>query len=163
MTEERYFEQLYKRVWDADYQNYSALLRQLYETEFRYSLKRDGNRAADGVDLRRRYRFYSDKPCNVLEMMIALAVRCEESVMTNSGFGDRTSRWFWLMITNLGLWTMTDEFYNRQRVRDILDIFMDRRYAPNGEGGLFALPYCGKDLRDVDIWYQAMWYFAEIE
>ena len=68
--------------------SYRKLLTHLHEVEFTYTLPMDGNRAEDGIDLRYRFGYendYSepmiasgldDRPCSVLEMMIALSMRC---------------------------------------------------------------------------------------
>ena len=111
----------------------------------------DANREEDGIDL--RYRFitevgipknyqevyaYLDGPCSVLEMMIALAIRCEESIMDDPDIGDRTSEWFWLMMKNLGLDYMSDRKFDRDIAEEKISIFLDRRYKRNGEGGLFV-------------------------
>lgn len=78
--------------------------------------------------------------------------------MDDPRFGDRTSHWFWGMVINLGLGSMTDELYNRRTVDESIDILLERRYEPNGEGGLFKVRNCKYDLRDVEIWYQLCWY-----
>ena len=74
----------------------------------------DGNRAEDGIDLRYRFgheqhysdamvaSFLDDRPCSVLEMMIALSIRCEEHIMDDPDVGNRTGQWFWSMIASLG-------------------------------------------------------------
>lgn len=140
----------------------------LHNTEFRYSILLDKNRAADGVDLRHRFllrKGYSttdeeflNAPCSILEMMVALALRCEESIMEDPEKGDRTAQWFWGMIKNLGLGAMMDDLYDHKKVVDIINRFLDREYAPNGRGGLFTVMNCDQDLRDVEIWYQLCWY-----
>lgn len=131
----------------------------------------DANRADDGIQLRRRYCLYHAQidrsclnigECTVLEMMVALALRCEEEIMDDPEIGNRTAQWFWLMITNLGLGGMTDNAYDRRRVSDILERFIDREYEPDGRGGLFWLRKCQEDLRDVEIWRQLMWYLNTI-
>lgn len=73
--------------------SYRKLLTHLHEVEFTYTLPMDGNRAEDGIDLRYRFGYendYSepmiasgldDRPCSVLEMMIALSMRCEEQII----------------------------------------------------------------------------------
>jgi hypothetical protein len=39
---------------------------------------------------------------------------------------------------------------------------MDREYNPDGSnGGLFVLKNPRADLRETEIWYQAMWYLTE--
>lgn len=152
--------------------SFRKLLMRLQSTEFTYRLKRDRNRAEDGIDL--RYRFaceypefsdaesYLDGPCSVFEMMLALSLRCEESIMDNPALGDRTAQWFWGMITNLGLGSMHDTNYDRRVVDSILARFLNRDYEPNGKGGLFTIRGCDCDLRNVEIWYQLNWYLNSI-
>ena len=95
-------------------------------------------------------------------MMVALAIRCEEHIMGDQDIGDRTGLWFWGMIENLGLLSMTDTAFNKRRVDEIIDIFLNREYKRNGEGGLFTVKNHRDDLRTVEIWYQLMWYLNEI-
>jgi hypothetical protein len=130
----------------------------------------DSNRAEDGIDLRYRFGYensiddelielYLDtKPCSVLEMIMALAIRCEESIMDNPAIGNRTGQWFWNMIVNLGLGSMHDGNFDEFKADYILHRFMNHEYDRDGKGGLFTIPNCKHDLRTTDIWYQAMWY-----
>lgn len=147
--------------------SYWMLLQYLHHTEFICSMKRDVNRAADGIDLRRRFAlFQGDEhlvkqlsgPCSVLEMIVALAIRCEESIMTNTEYGDRTSQWFWEMIVNLGLGGMMDKMYDEKYIDYVVTRFLNREYNPDGKGGLFTVRGCNQDLRKVEIWYQMNWY-----
>lgn len=155
--------------------SYVYLLERLHSINFRYSIPRDHNRAEDGINM--RYRFavdtgyrdcpnlitdYLDGPCSVLEMMVALAIRCEETIMDDPDVGDRTTEWFWSMITNLGLGFMTDSKYDRQYVDFTVARFLDRAYEPDGKGGLFTIRNCDRDLRTVEIWYQLCWYLDSI-
>lgn len=152
--------------------SYSKLLTYLHSTPFRYSIPRDGNRAEDGKILRYRYAYerhkenaerYLDSPeCSVLEMMIALAIRCEESIMDDPAFGDRTRQWFWDMIVNLGLGSMTNDNFDREYVEETVERFLNRDYEPNGKGGLFTIKNYDRDLRDVEIWHQMCWHLDEI-
>ena len=73
----------------------------------------------------------------------------------------QTRKLFWSMINNLGLNRMDDESYDSFEVEDRLDIFMNREYKPDGTGGLFKLRKTRHDLRNVEIWYQMMWYLSE--
>ena len=80
----------------------------------------DADRAEDGINLRYRFgyengyesamiaSYLDDRPCSVLEMMVALSMKMEEQIMDDPDIGDRTSVWFWKMIDNLGLGTMHD-------------------------------------------------------
>lgn len=151
---------------------YDKLLTHLHNTKFRYTIKKDNNREEDGLDLRYRFSLdrhcpeayaYLDGPCSVLEMMIALAVRCEEQIMSNTEYGDRTAQWFWQMVANLGLGSMRDELYDKKVVTHAIERFLNRDYEPNGKGGLFTIHYRKADMRTVEIWTQLQWYLDEID
>ncbi len=158
----------YKRL------SYRKLLCFLHAVEFTYIIAMDSNRESDGIDLRYRFgyerdydqsiiaTYLDDKPCSVLEMMVALSIRCEEGIMFDPSIGDRTGYWFWTMIKNLGLDAMDDEHFNLDRSEDILSRFLDRQYKRNGEGGLFVIDNCNRDLRSVEIWCQMCWYLNDI-
>lgn len=167
---EEYFDWLYDLVCRRRYSkeiSYKKLLRYLHTIEFIYDIPKDGNRADDGIRL--RYRFaeqyrdlydadlYLSGPCSVLEMMVALALRGEETIMDDPLLGDRTGQWFWGMITNLGLGSMVDERFNSGKIDDVIERLLNREYEPNGKGGLFTVNR-GLDLREVEIWYQFMWH-----
>lgn len=168
---EEYFEWLYDRVCKnrfSEENSYRQLLSYLHSIPFTYRLRSDGDRASDGVNLRRRFanqfddfryvRDCLDGPCSVFEMLLALAIRCEETIMTDLEYGDRTGQWFWRMIVNLGLGGMRDSIYNESEVRDCIQCFLKRKYEPDGRGGLFTIKNRKDDLRSVDIWTQMMWY-----
>ena len=74
--------------------------------------------------------------------------------------GDRTSIWFWTMMENLELDIMDERRYDDYYVNQVIDKFLNRKYGPNGEGGPFYLPYSVKDLREVELWNQAMWFIT---
>ena len=169
-----YFEWLWNFTKCRGHSQNRKIITLLHNIEFRYSIPMDANREEDGIDL--RYRFitevgipknyqevyaYLDGPCSVLEMMIALAIRCEESIMDDPDIGDRTSEWFWLMMKNLGLDYMNDRKFDRDIAEEKISIFLDRKYKRNGEGGLFVVNG-RRDLRKVEIWYQMCWYLDTI-
>ena len=106
--------------------------------------------------------FLDNRPCSVLEMLIALAFRCEEHIMQDSDAGDRMGQWFWNMIVNLGLGSMSDSRFDAAYTDDVIFRFMDRKYKRNGEGGLFTVERCKCDMRSVEIWYQMNWYLDSI-
>ena len=160
-----YFKWMYNIVCADRYtssNSYEKLLMYLHDVEFTYTIKRDADRFYDGINLRRRFGQQIDGPCSVLEMMVALAIRCEETIMTDPKFGDRTSQWFWQMIVNLGLGGETDSRFDKEYVRDVVDQFLHRNYQRDGRGGLFTVKEYQYDLRDVDIWTQMMWYLDDI-
>lgn len=165
-----YFYWLYYLVCDKRYSNeisYVNVFKKLHDTEFVYSIRKDRNRAEDGVALRRRFAMeigYNDLsdylygPCSVLEMMVALAVRCEETIMDDPRIGNRTGQWFWSMMVSLGLGSMIDSRYDEKEADSILYTFLKRKYQSNGKGGLFTIKNCDCDLRRVEIWTQLCFY-----
>lgn len=81
--------------------------------------------------------------------------------MDDPSIGNRTSQWFWRMITNLGLGHMNDDVYSKKEVSYILKRFLDREYERDGRGGLFRIRNAD-DLRNVEIWTQLLWYLDTI-
>ena len=172
-----YFDWMCQLVCDEKYSkrlSYRKLLHCLHDMDFSYTIAMDGNREEDGIDLRYRFGYensyagpmiadYLDnRPCSILEMMIALSIRCEEHIMDDPDIGNRTGQWFWNMIVNLGLGSMNDSKFDYRYVNDIIHRFLNREYERNGEGGLFTVKHCRYDLRTVEIWYQMCWYLDEI-
>lgn len=165
-----YFEWMYDLMCQGRFAKgitYRQLFTFLHDTEFIYFVPYDENRAEDGIAL--RYRFclfhdcedlecYLDGPCSVLEMMVALAIRCEERIMTDPEKGDRTAQWFWNMINSLGLSAMTDYNFNEWLVNDVITRFLNREYDPDGKGGLFTIKRWNRDARDIEIWRQLLAY-----
>lgn len=169
-VKDEYFEWLYDKVCKGRAHSkfsYVKLFEYLHQTEFIFIIPNDINRAKDGADLRYRFAMLKDDdtimdildgPCSVLEMMVALAIRCEESIMDDTQFGDRTGQWFWGMMSNLGIGRMDDDIYDEDYLNTVISRFLERRYEPNGKGGLFYIKDCEDDLRDVEIWIQLCWY-----
>lgn len=169
-----YFDWMYNLVCRNRYSksiSFKKVFSYLNDTKFTYSIRMDLNRAKDGTELRRRYanefkiaNIYDRicGPCSVLEMMIALAIRCEETIMDDENFGDRTDQWFWDMMKNLGLGHMDDDEFDEEYVSDVITRFLNRDYEPDGRGGLFFVRNCDIDLRDVEIWIQMLWYLDNI-
>jgi hypothetical protein len=178
MTKEQvnrqYFDWMYDILCWNKHKSYWFLLDTLNSIEFTYDIPMDGNRAEDGISL--RYAFGSEcgiedpviaayldiRPCSVLEMMAALAIRYEEHIMHDDEYGDRTYLWFWTMIGNLGLSSMSDDHFNPLITKEIISRMLNREYEPDGTGGLFKIPGCPTDLRTIEIWYQGCWYLSAI-
>lgn len=154
---------------------YYELFKALYDTDFRSYIDMDTNREQDGCELRYRFintakdkysKHYSideiekalDKPCSVLELMIALAIRCEENIMSDPSYGNRTQQWFWNMIANLGLHDMQDGSFDKVIFDKIMITFIERRYTYDGKGGLFYVRNCPEDMRNLEIWKQLFVY-----
>lgn len=174
----RYFDWMCQLVPTPRYlggRSYRKLLVFLYNVDFYYTIPMDGNREADGIDLRYRFgyensceesliaSYLDDRPCSVLEMMIALAVRCEKNLMDDPDIGDRTGEWFWNMVKSLGLIGMDDGKFDEEYAGTVIDNFLEHKYSRNGKGGLFTVRHSGRDLRNAEIWYQMCWYLDETE
>ena len=133
-----------------------GLMRYLFDVEFIYVNPLDKNRVTDGLDLRKDFMeemdvlgdWDDDNPCSILEVLVALACRVEESVL-----GDSDICLFWRMINHLGL----TETGNAELWDQILDDWMNRRIDRNGVGGIFPLrTRVRRDQRRADIWEQCM-------
>lgn len=170
---QEYFDWLYTMVCGNRYSeeiSFKKLLTTLHDTEFTYSIQMDSNRAENGKALRRRFSLEREDttiseqlegPCSILEMMVALALRCEETIMLDPEVGDRTGQWFWSMIASLGLGSMIDTKYDEQFVKNVLSKFLNRKYEANGKGGLFTVKNCDQDLRNYEIWFQMCRYLDQ--
>ena len=176
-TEKRteYFKWLCSKVCNLNVP-FNYILEKLFNTDFTYTLKRDRSRAVDGLDLRDRYtdeipysydrdiyyRGCQNRPCSILEMMVALAIRCEDTLMDDDRYGDRTGQWFWVMMNSLGAGSLYDDIYTEEKADAIIDRFLSHEYEPDGRGGLFYIRHCDYDLRDVEIWCQMCWYLDSL-
>ena len=172
-----YFEWLYQLVCNDTYSraaSHRRLLMRLHSIDFTWIIDMDANRASDGIALRKRFEYrnalesgimdlyFQGRPCSVLEMMVALAIRSEEQFMFDPKLGDRTGQWFWSMIVSLGLGGITDYKYDREYIDNVIFRFLTRNYDRDGKGGLFTIPNCDVDLRDVELWSQMCWYMDSI-
>ncbi len=168
-----YFEWMFDMVCGdrfAKEVSYRKLLTYLHETEFVSLFPRDENRAEEGMALRFRFAIlygyeddlhYLDNPCSMLEMILALAIHCED-IVEDVSYGDRTSQWFWNMITSLGLGAMYDARFDEQYTEEIVARFLNREYEPNGKGGLFTIKKFDRDMREMEIWHQLVAYINGI-
>ena len=159
--------------WCSANGSYDCLLSYLYSRAFNSDIPTDSNRAADGLELRLRFAesteeytyrdvyLYLTQPCNMLEMMVALARRCEDYIMSDPDVGDRSGVWFWEMITSMHLDKMTDDIFDGNIAEEAVNTVLNHLYQPNGDGGLFTISDPNHDMRDAEIWYQMNWYLAE--
>lgn len=171
-----YFEWIISKIEDQRHFGripYYKLLKKLYETPYRWIKEMDSNRAANGVE--KRWIFarenkiipgtepeFFNKPCSVLEVLFDLAGHIEGYLLCSEVEEDRTPKWFWMMVLNLGLDSMDDRRYDDEEVSCVLENWMDNRYDPNGRGGLFYIPNLrpGTDIRDYELWYQMNLFFT---
>jgi len=158
---------------DLDYNHYKILMKQLHTKEFYWTVPNDDNRSLDGKMMRDKFADCStytnfdaiDGPCTILEMLVALAIRCDDDVMYDPDKGNRPQKWFWIMLKNLGLSRCIDkdcgQFWVIDDVNHVLDKVLDRQYKENGVGGFFPLKIYKDDQRHVEIWYQMNAYLLE--
>lgn len=152
--------------------SYWLLFGVLHKKIFRWSVPNDDNRGLDGIRLRDEYLYENgyddndniDGPCTMLEMLMGLARRMNDN-MADLHNHDQTSKWFWELLSNVGLDKFTDEEYYDEFKADevdyILDTIIDRAYRRDGRGGLFPLKHPRIDQRRREIWYQMCDYLVE--
>lgn len=152
---------------DTDYvERYSKLLDLLFSIPFRWSIDKDINRAHDGLDLRSSYMMQTNLPlpltkeCSVLEMLIALILKCDKDILGDID-GVYIQQWVDTLITNLNLSYFDDDHFNREDATYFLDVWLDRRYSYDGTGGLFPLERPFTDQRETEIWWQMQSYVLE--
>lgn len=166
---EGYRDWLYNIILLEDYCDcYEMLLDYLFDRRFTWSVEHDDNRAEDGFQLRQDFMvergidpdiWFDEQDrelpqrCSMLEMMIALAQRCED-VLYDPEYGDRTALWFWDMIWNLRLDRMDDDHFDELTCDICINQLLDRMYNRDGEGGLFPCKDGDIDMTKAEIWYQ---------
>lgn len=168
--------------------NYWKLARELHNKKFRWSVPNDDNRCGDGLYLRQTFIEqegldedhlevvgFLKGECTVLEVLVALAQRIDFQTYDLDTQENKTSKWFFEMIGNLGLDKFPDENsrgdrlseLDELRIDEILEGWLDRSYAFDGTGGLFPLKRHNRhkgrmrDQTTVEIWYQMMAYLEE--
>lgn len=156
-------------------ERYSRLLDQLDMAVFSYSIPMDGNLYAGGIYLRTRFAYefgvrvedieaeFEGCPCSLLEMMVALAFKCEESIMHDPEKGDQTSHWFTDMLNSSHLACMDNDNYDPMYVDERITAILNRDYDYDGNGGLFTVPNARRDFRTMEIWYQMHQYLIYLE
>lgn len=161
------------KTHDRNPEAYKSLLIFLNNVDFQYSIERDGDRFADGVEL--RYLFGKKMripqsviaanmdiyPCSVLEMMIGLSIRCED-IMDDPESGTCVGVWFWEMIDNLGLGEMRNGYFSSRKAEPVIARLLNRQYKRNGKGGLFTTNSEDVDMQKEEIWCQAMWHLNDV-
>lgn len=168
-----YYEWLVGKIfrYTNEKNDYSRLLEMLHETEYVYSLANDLNRYKDGLELKKTFcweigidkQYYEllGTQCSVLEMMVALAIRCEVSIMSDPAEGDRTWLWFHSMLMSMHLENQTnynfDVFYSEQCLKRMLF----RTYDYYGDGALFKVNDPIYDMREAEVWTQMNWFLSE--
>lgn len=168
-TERKYYNYLARLVRTPESNSYTSLLNRLWKKEYYSILPNDQNREKDGLYLRQEFGSELDfGPCRVLEMLIALSRRMEFQ-LCGTDYDKSYKDLFWELIDNLDL----TKFDNLEAAKDeiyleidgILTGWIERRYSPDGSGGVFPLKNwrngAALGQTEVEIWYQMMLYLDE--
>lgn len=147
--------------------SYWELLNLMFERSFDVVIDMDANRVHDGLDLRvnfareHRYRLEIMQPLGAgtfLEVLIGLSRRMAFQA------GGQAPGWAWILMENLGLHRMTDPLsqQKRRKAQEIMEVAINRNYAPDGNGGFFPLSWPDEDQTRVQLWYQMSAYIEEL-
>ncbi len=156
-------------IWLCDmidlesHSRYSNLISFLYDTEFVWSVAKDGNRAGDGKHLRDDYILevgwgdyldgeWLNEPCSLLEMLIALARRTRIDIM--SDFDMNTDDWFWIFIKNLG-------FYGYDNRCEFSEKFVPLFQKKVVTFGFCATFFEKRAFSGIDIWQKLQAFLAK--
>lgn len=160
-----YFFWLCDMIDCKSHEQYKETLLQLDNVAFYSLIPNDDNRGLDGVQLRVVYEDesgiflsedYLHDPCTLLEMLIALAERMAYIIFDPAKNDEPNNvSCFWQLVKNLKLKPQAMNNYV------LIETFLERNYAPSGDGGLFPLLSTREDQRDIEIWYQMMAYIEE--
>lgn len=155
----------------------SFLCNELGKIEFYAVDKRDVSRGVDALYLREEFmkkngasleveKELTETPATVLEVLVDFAEKLEDDILYIPGY-DRTAKWFWMFIENLGLDAVTDRSWSNvseSYIRERVSVWLDREYKPHGENGnILVCDFSYKDediydLRNMSMWEQA-WKF----
>ena len=170
-----------ERVSDDRRLTYEHLLKTLWEIYYIPSIGNDDDRAAEGIELRRRYynvltrqtgvRVYGDAAedlekifgrCRVLEMLVALSMRMYD-LMQDLGVYNSVSRWFWEIMQCVGFDELDDISWQGSRdkrlVNEVCNSIMTlsgNRSSSEWGGGWFGL----SEWKELEIWYQMHAYLS---
>ena len=160
---------------------YSKLLNCLWHISFEPSIGNDDDRAADGLDLRKRYydiliqdmgvsihgrasrdlvKMLGD--CRVLEMLVGLSMQMYD-LMQDLGMYNSVSRWFWEIMKSVGFDALDDATWIDGRddmmVEEVVSHIMHGdgvRSRTDWAGGWFGID----GWQNMEIWYQMHAYLS---
>lgn len=172
VKELRYIKYLANLTKMKEQKNYWKLFQCLYSIDYRAIIRNDENRGVDGLDLRDHYDYYfpdascsivellADKPCSVLEMMVALCNRMEQGFLYDA-YDDWIPMIFMQMLSNLGLEHITDDNYDPDYIAEVIERWLNREFEYDGSGSLFRLDNPPEDIRNVETWMAMSWFINE--
>lgn len=143
---------------------FETLIEVLSSIKFYSLVPHDDNRALDGLAYRYEYKAFTgfEPPlgdCTVLEVLIGIAERMSYILYDpDKDNDDQVHVWFWHLMHNLHLNSEDSYLENLDKV----NVWLERNYAENGDGGLFPLRFVTKNQKEIEIWYQMQAYINEI-
>lgn len=162
------------RIDDINVDDYTELLKILFEIEYTWVIPDDANRASDGLNLRYEFNHTYNGgglPCSVLEMMIALARDWEHEITYDYRIGDRSGLWFWVMVENLGLLEYTNHQLLTKTTRKsggkkylveyLVAKWLDREFDFDGKGSPFPLKHPPNNQITTKMWSQVQNFVME--
>lgn len=148
----------------------------LFDIEYIPFFELDGNRIEHVREFRREFcsDMNVDESCidilrpkvSVLEVMCIIAYRIEYRITYEPEIGFESGRWMYVMLRSLGFDPISTEDVPPQKVYEVVEAAMHHEYPRTGHGGFFeiddSLLLPGEDLRNADLWQQAMWYVSKV-
>lgn len=170
-----YYEWLLYKVCDEHQKaEYSRLLEYLSCVPFVPKVARDDNLTEHVEYMRESFEdeaydngqsiaVPNDAPITLLEVMVNLSIKAEDIMQSFDGVD--CGRWFWGMLKNSGLIFYTNYRYKDSGVKLHVTRIIHRTYEADGKGGLFYIPHvdAAYDMREIELWYQLMWYIDYVE
>jgi len=146
----RWLESQLRDEYERSDKTYSDLLNLMAQQEFVDIVPMDENRVADGLYLRvdfanefsiPQHRMEQLGPCSFLEVLIALSRRLAFIA------GGSAPGWAWQLLVNLELQRMSDPLSRakRNKVQEIMHNVIQRKYSPDGTGGVFPFAWPDDD------------------
>ncbi|MBO7451332.1 MAG: hypothetical protein J6U54_13290 [Clostridiales bacterium] len=165
---------LFKVCSDEQKSMYSQTLEYLASVPFVPQIARDDNLDEHVEYMREDFKDEAEAngqtvdipegPITLLEVMVNLSIKAEDIMQSFDGVD--CGRWFWDMMKNSGLIFYVNYRFKDSGVKVRVSRIIHRTYDPNGNGGLFYIPTLdvGKyDMREIELWYQLMWYIDYCE
>lgn len=180
---ETYMDWLKSIVRTEEHFNYNCLLQSLWDIYYVPAIGNDIDRKIDGLSLRDEYAMVVSNtvggnsnvsglklndiygPCRVLEMLIGLSERMYDIMYDVEDVEpyNTIGRWFWSMISNVGLDICTDDFFNNHpdcgtEIRELVeDILRSEDHGMRYPGGWFHI----RGWWRMELWYQMSEYINQ--
>lgn len=150
---------------------YSQLMGFLDDYSFKWVLKLDEDRAKDGIQLRKEYDFeYSrgdisiydelfDVPCSVLEMLVALSLRCYDEFL--SGFDVKKvtpHKVFLHILTSLDLFSETNNRFSYEKCVKNVKSFIEKLHVNGRYLTVFKIDPKVANPHKMELWWQMQRY-----